>query len=285
MLALWLKAIRDVRWQLIGSVALMIGFHWIRVWIISLFPMRQFQRLLGFLPDTVLPLLPVPKEQLASVAGRIAIAYDDPLPMMTLAAWAIGRGSDAVAGEVGRGTMELLLAQPVRRLSVLGTQAAVTTIGSALIAYAMWVGTRLGIGTVALEEAVSPTLFLPAALNAFAVGYFLAGLTTLVSSFSRFRSRVIGLMAVYFAVSMVLKVVGLVKPELHWMLSGSFLSAYEPQILVAEPEFAWSWTEPTGMGGWQWGGLSYQGILLALGTLFYGIAMAHFCRRDLPAPL
>jgi ABC-2 type transport system permease protein len=285
MFALWSKAWREVRWQLIGSVVLMIGFHWIRVWIISLFPMRQFQRLLGYVPDAFLPLLPVPKEQLASVAGRIAIAYDDPLPMITLAAWAIGRGSDSVAGEMGRGTMELLLAQPVRRLSIIGIQAVVTTLGSALIAYAMWVGTLLGIGTVTLEDVVSPKLFLPVALNAFAVGYFLAGLTSLISSFGRFRSRVIGLMAVYFAVSMLLKVVGLVQPELHWLLHGSFLTAYEPQILVADPGFAWSWTVPNGMEGWRWGGLSYQGILLALGTLFYGVAVTHFCRRDVPAPL
>lgn len=281
MFALWSKAVREVRWQLVGSMVLMLGFHWIRVWIISLFPMRQFQRLLAYIPDTFLPLLPVPKEQLASVAGRIAVAYDDPLPMMVIAAWAIGRGSDAVAGEMGRGTMELLLAQPVRRLSIIGTQAVVTTLGSAAIVASMWFGTWLGIGTVTLEEAVSPKLFIPAALNFFAVAYFLAGLTTLVSSFERFRSRVIGLMAVYFAVSMVLKVVGLVKPELHWLLYGSFLTAYEPQILVAEPNFAWAWT----VGDTMWGGLSYQGILLGLGTLCYGVAVAHFCRRDLPAPL
>lgn len=285
MWALWSKVLREVRWQLTGSVLLMIGFHWIRVWIISLFPMHRFQRLLAYIPDTFLPLLPVSKEQLASVAGRIAVAYDDPLPLFTIAAWAIGRGSDAVAGEMGRGTMEMLLAQPVRRISVIGTQAVVTTLGAALIVTAMWVGTLIGINTVTLEQVVSPRLFLPAALNMFAVAYFLAGMSTLASSYGRFRSRVIGLMAVFFALSMVLKIVGLVKPELNWLLHGSFLSAYEPQILVADPHFAWSWTQPTDNGNWRWSGLSYHGILLVLGTVFYGTAIAHFCRRDLPAPL
>ena len=84
MFALWSKAIRDVRWQLAGSMAIVLAFHWVRVWITSLFPIRQFQRLLNFIPDAFMPLLPVPKEQIATVAGRIAIAYDDPLPVMAL---------------------------------------------------------------------------------------------------------------------------------------------------------------------------------------------------------
>ena len=42
--------------------------------------------------------------------------------------FAIARGSDVVSGELGRGTLEMLLAQPVSRLQVLYTQAAVTLV-------------------------------------------------------------------------------------------------------------------------------------------------------------
>ena len=285
MLALWSKAIREVRWQLAGSVAIVFVFHWIRVWIISLFPVRQFQRLLSFVPDAFLPLMPVPKEQLASVAGRIAIAYDDPLPLMVLVAWAIGRGSDAVSGELGRGTLEMVLAQPVRRASVLGTQAAVTVLGAALIALACWTGTFLGIQTVTLEDKISAKLFVPAAINVFAMTYFLAGLSTLLSAFDRFRSRTIGVMAGFFAVELLIKVVGLVGADLRWLLIGTFLTAFEPQLLVANQKLAWAFTVPLAKESWAWGGLSYHGVLLGLGTISYLLAMIHFCRRDLPAPL
>lgn len=285
MNALWSKAIREVRWQLAGSILIVLAFHWIRVWITSLFPIKQFQRLLGFIPDTFLPLLPVPKEDLATVAGRIAIAYDDPLPVMILIAWGIGRGSDAVSGELGRGTLELVLAQPVRRMTVIGSQAAVTVIGAALICYAAWLGTYMGVHTITLEEPVSAKLFVPAAFNAFSMTVFLAGLATLASSFDRFRARTIGLMAGFFAIELLLKVVGLVGKDLHWLLNFTFLTAFEPQRLVASPEFAWSLTVPLHNGDWAWGGLSYQAVLLGMGLVSYVIAIAHFCRRDLPAPL
>jgi ABC-2 type transport system permease protein len=285
MLALWFKAIREVRWQLSGSILIVLAFHWIRVWITSLFPIKQFQRLLAFIPDTFLPLLPVPKEDLATVAGRIAIAYDDPLPVMVLLAWAIGRGSDSVSGELGRGTLEMVLAQPVRRITVIGTQAAVTILGAAIICYAAWLGTYMGVHNVTLEEPVSAKVFVPAAINAFSMTVFLAGLATLLSSFDRFRARTIGIMAGFFAVELLLKVVGLVGEDLHWLLNCTFLTAFEPQRLVANPEWAWSLTVPLKDGDWAWGGLSYQAIMLGIGLICYALGMTHFCRRDLPAPL
>ncbi|MFO0947626.1 MAG: ABC transporter permease subunit [Planctomycetota bacterium] len=38
------------------------------------------------------------------------------------------RGSDAIAGEIDRGTMEVLLAQPIRRSTIIVTHAVVTTV-------------------------------------------------------------------------------------------------------------------------------------------------------------
>ena len=181
--------------------------------------------------------------------------------------------------------MEMTLAQPVRRITVIGTQAAVTILGAAIIAYACWLGTYLGIQTVTLEEAISAKRFIPAAINGFSLTFFLAGVATLLSSLDRFRARTIGLMAGFFAVELILKVVGLVGKDLHWLLNGTFLTAFEPQLLVADPEFAWAFTVPLKNNQWAWGGLSYQAILLGLGAICYVAAVIHYCRRDLPAPL
>ena len=64
--------------------------------------------------------MPVSFAQIATSAGRIAVAYDDPIVLLLVTVWAISRGSDAVSGELNRGTMEMVLAQPVTRLGVLG---------------------------------------------------------------------------------------------------------------------------------------------------------------------
>src|SRR5437667_4519235 len=49
----------------------------------------------------------------------LSIGYVHPLMQIIFCIWAIGRATSAVAGEIDRGTMELLLAQPIRRPSIL----------------------------------------------------------------------------------------------------------------------------------------------------------------------
>src|SRR5690606_33401342 len=130
---------------------------------------------------------------LAAPAGRVAIAYDDPLVMVVVSIWAIARGSDVVSGEINRGTMEMLLAQPIRRSALLFSHAAVTVIGAALLAYVSWLGTWVGLTFISLEEPVSTRIFIPPAVNLFSLGFFLAGFSTMLSAGDRYRSRTIGI--------------------------------------------------------------------------------------------
>src|SRR5262245_30639748 len=110
--ALWKKTILESRWLLAGGMVFMFAVHWLRVWISSFFTDTSLEGMLSFLPDFVEPMLPVPFSQIATTTGRIAVAYDDPIVLLLVTVWAISRGSDAVAGELNRGTMEMVLAQP-----------------------------------------------------------------------------------------------------------------------------------------------------------------------------
>ena len=49
----------------------------------------------------------------------LSIGYVHPLMQTIFCIWAVGRAAGAIAGELDRGTMELLLAQPVRRSRVI----------------------------------------------------------------------------------------------------------------------------------------------------------------------
>jgi ABC-2 type transport system permease protein len=168
--------------------------------------------------------------------------------------------------------MELLLAQPVRRSTVLATQAAVTILGAAVLAGCCWLGTYVGLLTVGVEG-VSPRVFVAAALNLFSLAVFLAGISTLFSSWESYRSRTIGLAGGLFMVSLILKVVARMAPQLDWLLYFTFLGACEPQRMIVNPHEAWALS------------LRYDGVLLGLGAIGYAGAAIIFCRRDLPAPL
>jgi ABC-2 type transport system permease protein len=283
--ALWKKSLRESRWLLLSSAALMFSVHWLRVWISSFFSTLDLEGMFSFMPDGIEQLLPVPFAQVATSAGRIAVAYDDPIVLLLVTVWAISRGSDAVSGELNRGTMEMLLAQPVTRLNVLWTQAAVTVAGGAMLAAAAWLGTCAGLGMIALEKPVDPRVFLPAALNLFAFTVFLAGLTTLVSSGNNYRSRTIGIVGGFYAVSMIAKIVGRMAPGWTWMSYTSFFTPFEPQLLVSNAAKAWSTWTPKPGGSFELGGWGYDSILIGLGLFAYLGAAAVFCHRDLPAPL
>lgn len=283
--ALWKKSVLESRWLLTSSVVLMFGALWLRVWVSSFLRSSDLEKMLGFMPEVVENLSPVPFSQVATAAGKIAPAYDDPIILLLVTVWGISRGSDAVSGELNRGTMEMLLAQPVTRLGVLWTQAAVTILGAAILAFMAWLGTAVGLATVTLEENVSPLVFAPAALNLFSFTVFLAGLTTMVSSATSIRSQTIGLVGGFYALSMVAKIVGRAVKSWSWLADISFFTPFEPQLFVGNQELAWVVSLPVGRDSFELGALGYDGLLVGLGLASYLVASVIFTQRDLPAPL
>lgn len=280
--ALWTKPLREGTWLLVACCLLLFAFHWIHVWIVSQIAVRQMRFLLRHMPDLLRGFFPVPPEVLAAPAGHLALAYDSPLVTLAIGIWAIGRASDSVSGEIGRGTMEVLLAQPVRRTEVLLLHGAVTVVGLAALCLAGWLGTCAGLAAVELESEVSPRIFLAAASNLFSLGFLLAGLTTLVSSADRYRARTIGIVVGVFVVQMVIKLVAVSVPSYAWCKSLTFLTLSEPQVLahrfwpeVLAASAARSWTML----------LEYNGTLVAIGLVCHALAVVIFRYRDLPAPL
>lgn len=282
-LALWKKSFREARWLLLGLCGTMFAFQWMRVWMIGQVPIGNFRHLLKLLPPMAEKLAPIPYDQLATPLGRVSAGFAEPLVMLMLAVWGIARGSDAVSGELGRGTMELLLAQPVRRIAVLATQAGVTLSGAALLALAAWLGMVVGVRTVTLEDSVNVFKLLPGVLNVFALCAFLAGLSTLASSADRYRGRTIGIMGAIYVAATVAKIVGRVSERWRFLNFCSFFAAFEPALLVIRSKEAWTFWNAA--EGGRLGGLGYDGILLGLAVAFYAGAAVIFCRRDLPAPL
>lgn len=320
-LALLRKSIRESQLLLLSTTFIMFAFCWLRVWIVSLLPTDRFKTIVEQFREFE-RFVPVPFEQLFTYPGRIALTYDELIVVMCVVIWAIARGSDCVAGELGRGTMEMVLAQPVSRKRILLTQAMVTTVGIALLSFASWGGLYVGIHTTTVEEPVAqPTLpvpFLgvnpstllmdgetrsvpmstkvsphqmwPAAVNLFSLGFFLAGLSTLVSAPDRYRWRTIGIVAAIYVVQLIMKIVGLASERFSWLLRFSFFTAYDPErfvsVAVNTPGDAWRLVLVDPQGHWvEPGPLGYDLLLIAMGLAAYAAATVIFSRRDLPAPM
>src|SRR5205807_458182 len=63
--------------------------------------------------------------------------WNHPFILLMFSAWAIARGSGAVAGELERGTMDLVMSRPVSRSSFLSAQVIVGVFGLVLMVAAM----------------------------------------------------------------------------------------------------------------------------------------------------
>jgi ABC-2 type transport system permease protein len=256
--ALWRKCLLEARLLLAALAIVLFVFN-------ALF--------LKALPETFERVAGVPFAAIATPSGRLAMAYVDPVTIFVGAAWSIARGSDCISGEIGRGTMELLLAQPVRRVAIVVVHAIVTTGGAALLAMAGWSGMWLGVRITSFAPEVEMARFAPSALNLFAFMFFLAAFSTLVSACGNDRRRTVGFLAGFYLIQLLMKIVARTAPRFGWLIYATFLGAFEPQALAihrdsALMELAWS-----------------NGCLIGLGLVAYTTAVAVFSHRDLPAPL
>ena len=280
--------------------------------------MGRFQNILENLPESWQRLAPVPIEQLFSYEGRIAVTYEEPVVYLMMAIWCIARSSDVVSGPLGRGTMEMLLSQPVTRKQVILTHSTITLIGAALLAVIAFLGTYTGIQTTSIVEAsppvevpllgvkipftggsplevsmrdkVDPQRFVSAAANYFGLGVFLVGFTTVMSAWDRYRWRTIGITVGFYVISTILELLGLAVEGYEWVKALTFFSAYEPVRFVSEsaarPELEWAWVIRDLDGAMaKIGPLGGTSLLIVLGALGVLIATVIFCHRDLPAPI
>ncbi len=318
--ALVKKCINEAKYLFLACFAALFAFCVVRVWLVSQIDTSKFQRIIELLPGEWQKFSTVSLEQLVQYEGRISLTYDEPVVVFCMTVWCIARGSDVISGEINRGSMEMLLSQPVSRLNVLFTHAAVTVAGVLCLAVATWLGVFTGIqifsvnveqqpemwlpliGPVMnpfgetiktvrpLRELVNPLVFMPAAVNLASMGFMLAGLTTLLSSFDRYRWRTIGLMIGFYVISVLTKMLGLANETFGFLIYTSVFTPYEPEICVqlatVDPSLAWGLGRYNEMGEYVGvGPLGCHLILLGIGVAAYTAAAVIFTRRDLPAPL
>ncbi len=289
------KEIRDAFWLLAGCAGVMFGFMWLFVYLTSFIATTAFVDFLGSLPEDMHGMAGITLQEAASWPGRLSLAFVDPTVVLISAIWSIARGSNAVSGPLDRGTLEMVLAQPVSRLSVLLTHSSVTLFGCALIAVCAWLGICAGIATVSVEqthgfwvfsskemvplsELTQPRFYTHAALNLFCLTVFTAALAAFVSACGRYRWRTIGIVGGFYLIQIIVKVAGLSAAPLQWLFRFTFLGAYWPQVIAVEA------MKPAPNDTWTLS-LQYNGILLGLAVVCFVVACVVFHRRDLPAPL
>jgi ABC-2 type transport system permease protein len=210
----------------------------------------------------------------------LSISFVHPLTQTILCVWAIGRASAAVAGEIDRGTMELLLAQPLARGRVLAAHLLVDLLTIPVLCLSLWGGIVLGTYLVGFWEegqarlVVDPVAFGPALLNVAALVFAVSGYSIWLSARGRFRGRVLGLAVLLTLVQFLVNVIGQLWDVAEPLRACTVFYYYQPQQIILKPDW------PADPEVWR-----RLGVLLAVGAVGYLGAWWTFRHRDLPAPL
>ena len=299
--------------------AALFAFAWVRVWVVSLLDMGQFQTILEQFREFE-KFAPIDFDALFTYPGRVGMTFDEPIVIFCTVIWCISRGSDVVSGELGRGTLEMTLAQPISRTSLLFSHAAVAVSGLLGLCLLVWAGVTVGVQFTSVTESIpSPSFRLPwvnleiplsaaeagevtvplgdrvdvrtyaaSTFHLFSFGFFLLGLASFFSSIDRYRWRTVGAVVSVYVAQLVMFGLGKAAESLQWLLSLTFFSCYKPQkmtSLVGQRGFGAPWSLTTAVPDASLPPLAYPLILLFLGAFFYLMAWACLNKRDLPAPL
>jgi ABC-2 type transport system permease protein len=297
----------------------LFAFAWVRVWVVSLLDMGQFRTILEQFREFE-KFAPIDFDALLTYPGRVGMTYDEPMVILCVVVWCIARGSDVVSGELGRGTLEMLLAQPIKRSTLLFSHATVSIAGLLLLCLLVWAGIGVGVFATSVNETVEqPTLQIPffnvevpltiqdptkqevplrdrvdvrvyaaSTLNLFALGLFVLGLSTFFSSLDRYRWRTVGTVVGLYILQVVMYGLGKATSSLDWLLSFTFFSCYKPQkmtSLVTQEGLSAPWGLTEALPEAMFPPLVYPLILIGFSMLFYFLAFQAFRNRDLPAPL
>jgi ABC-2 type transport system permease protein len=287
-LTLFLKVMRDLRWPLLGAAFLITLFEGFWVKITDRFTNEVIPAILKKIPYNDLfqilfegsgklfqAILGGESVNLSKTGDLLSVGYVHPLPQTILMIWALGRGASALAGELERGTMELLVSQPIPRWKIITTQLAVDLVTIPTLALCMILGTFIGTKLVPLPNADLLPYF-RGVLLAIAFAFAMSGITYAISSMGRSRWRVLAWTFGIILAMSILNLLGQLWDTLGPWRPLAIHYYYQPQYAILKDQ----WTLP--VAGMQFNALA---VMFGVAGLGYAFALWRFSQRDLPAPL
>jgi ABC-2 type transport system permease protein len=269
--ALIRKQIVESRWTLLLSAAALFGLGWLFVYVTARTEAEVISRLeSGTGGGGRLEFMRLMGVQSNSVSIMMTF-WNHPLIMLLMSMWAISRGSAAVAAEIERGTMDLILSRPVARSTYLAAQVLIAAVGLAILAGALLAGASVALRYNFLREPPTPSILIWPALNLAVLGLPIYGYTLLASSLDLVRWRPTSIGSVLTLGGMIAYVVSMIpvfqdsswKP---WLERVSIFKLYNPIELVADGNTL---------------GFNLP-VLAAIGAGFIVVAFLAFAVRDLP---
>ncbi len=272
MRALWHSIAWTLRRRRVGLISLLFGivvFESLQPIAIDSFGnLDRLQPLLKLVPPSFWALMNVTPDFLenAGLAGYLSLGFTHPTYLFLCAAAVVWFGSNVLAGEMERGSIQFALARPVSRPLLFISRLIAMLVVTTLVACAGPIGMAAGMIVSRPEGIFAFEHLFTVGLAAWLLFWSIAGTTLLWSAVSSTMSRAVGIGVGVLIVSYVIDYFAALWSFLRPIAPLSVFHYYDPSSALAKGALAWTSVVV----------LALVGIAGALAGYF------SFVRRDLP---
>jgi ABC-2 type transport system permease protein len=203
--------------------------------------------------------------QLGNVSGLIAIGYNHPLVLILYMLFAVGVPTGLLAGEVQKGTMELILSRHVAKNHTYIFAGLITVTGMFALVLVMFLGTIFATNLYDFGQAIPLYSFFKAAVNGGLLASAVGGIALLAAACFQ-RNTAVWLTVAYLMVNYFISVIAEWWPLINFLTPITIFHYVDGQKIFSG-------------AGWPFGDMTVLVSILAVSTFLGGVIWS---RRDLP---
>ena len=261
-----LKIWYEVRWPTVlfgAAMATILGvFAYVLPTLFTKYS-QQFMQI-EFVRSIVSALLGAQVGDTLNTTVMSSFPWVHPVVLTVLWAQAISHCSRMPAGEVDRGTIDIILALPVVRWRTYASECFALLCAGLFMVTMGWIGNRIGGWFVITEHRVPASILIKIAANMYVLYLAVGGLTLFVSACCDRRGRAVGIASGVVLASFFLSFLAQFWEPAKAVSFLSVMHYYKPLLIVRG-------------AGWPVGDLL---SLVAIGAMFSFAGSVIFSRRD-----
>jgi ABC-2 type transport system permease protein len=171
---------------------------------------------MDMLPDFIKAFFGGEALQFGNIAGLIAIGYQEPLVLLLYMLFAVGVPTALLAGEVQRGTMELILSRQTAKTHVYICAGLITIIGMYALVLVMFLGTVVSTNLYEFDQQVPLYSFFKLAVNGGILASAAGGIALLAAACFR-RGMAVSLTVTYLVINYFIMIITQWWPRMKWL--------------------------------------------------------------------
>jgi len=203
--------------------------------------------------------------QYGNIGGLIAIGYQEPFVLLLYMLFAVGVPTALLAGEVQRGTMELILSRQTTKTHVYICAGLITVVGMYALVVVMFMGTVVSTNLYDFDQEVPLYRFFKLAVNGGILASAVGGIALLAAACFR-RGMAVSLTVAFLVVNYFIMIITQWWPRMKWLDPVTIFNYVDGRKIFVEP-------------GWPVNDMCVLISLLVVSTVLGG---AVWWRRDLP---